>query len=105
MSSHTHFARESGPNIENLCQQSLHSLLFKVKKNYPWHFCFPQSISEIEPKYYADGEDAYAMRRDLTGLRLEVSSTATLENLKIILMNVGFGMSGSEEKFKSLFGG
>jgi len=25
--------------------------------------CF--RISEIEPKYYADGEDAYAMRRDL----------------------------------------
>jgi peptide alpha-N-acetyltransferase len=23
------------------------------------------SISEIEPKYYADGEDAYAMKRDL----------------------------------------
>jgi len=23
-------------------------------------------VSEIEPKYYADGEDAYAMRRDLT---------------------------------------
>lgn len=23
------------------------------------------SISEVEPKYYADGEDAYAMRRDL----------------------------------------
>lgn len=23
------------------------------------------SISEIEPKYYADGEDAYAMRREL----------------------------------------
>lgn len=22
-------------------------------------------INEIEPKYYADGEDAYAMRRDL----------------------------------------
>lgn len=22
-------------------------------------------ISEIEPKYYADGEDAYAMKRDL----------------------------------------
>lgn len=29
------------------------------------------SISEIEPKYYADGEDAYAMKRDLTGLKLE----------------------------------
>ncbi|XP_059153819.1 N-alpha-acetyltransferase 10-like isoform X1 [Physella acuta] len=27
------------------------------------------SISEIEPKYYADGEDAYAMRRDLTEFR------------------------------------
>ncbi|GAB1609635.1 N-alpha-acetyltransferase 10-like isoform X1 [Argonauta hians] len=24
------------------------------------------SISEVEPKYYADGEDAYAMRRDLS---------------------------------------
>ena len=23
------------------------------------------AVSEIEPKYYADGEDAYAMRRDL----------------------------------------
>lgn len=23
------------------------------------------TISEIEPKYYADGEDAYAMRREL----------------------------------------
>ncbi|KXJ12515.1 N-alpha-acetyltransferase 10 isoform X1 [Exaiptasia diaphana] len=29
------------------------------------------SISEIEPKYYADGEDAYAMKRNLTGLDLE----------------------------------
>ena len=26
-------------------------------------------ISEIEPKYYADGEDAYAMRRNLTDLK------------------------------------
>ena len=33
---------------------------------------YMNSISEIEPKYYADGEDAYAMRRDLTGLKLEV---------------------------------
>ena len=28
-------------------------------------------IHEIEPKYYADGEDAYAMRRDLTSLSME----------------------------------
>jgi len=34
--------------------------------------CFINSISEIEPKYYADGEDAYAMKRDLTSLKLEV---------------------------------
>ena len=34
--------------------------------------CFINSICEIEPKYYADGEDAYAMKRDLTGLKLEV---------------------------------
>jgi hypothetical protein len=26
-------------------------------------------ISEVEPKYYADGEDAYAMRRDLSEFR------------------------------------
>ncbi|KAJ7326063.1 N-alpha-acetyltransferase 10 [Desmophyllum pertusum] len=29
------------------------------------------SISEIEPKYYADGEDAYCMKRDLSSLKLE----------------------------------
>ncbi|XP_076804798.1 N-alpha-acetyltransferase daf-31-like [Clavelina lepadiformis] len=28
--------------------------------------------SEVEPKYYADGEDAYAMKRDLTKLLEEV---------------------------------
>ena len=30
-------------------------------------------ISEIEPKYYADGEDAYAMRRDLGTFKAIVS--------------------------------
>lgn len=29
-------------------------------------------ISEVEPKYYADGEDAYAMKRDLTQMAEEV---------------------------------
>ncbi|XP_069604518.1 N-alpha-acetyltransferase 10 isoform X2 [Ranitomeya imitator] len=28
-------------------------------------------ISEVEPKYYADGEDAYAMKRDLTQMAEE----------------------------------
>lgn len=31
-------------------------------------------ISEIEPKYYADGEDAYAMKRNLSEFRHTVSS-------------------------------
>lgn len=29
-------------------------------------------ISEVEPKYYADGEDAYAMKRNLTQMADEV---------------------------------
>lgn len=33
-------------------------------------FCY--RISEVEPKYYADGEDAYAMRRDLSEFRDKV---------------------------------
>ncbi|KAL9960181.1 hypothetical protein ACROYT_G033599 [Oculina patagonica] len=43
------------------------------------------SISEIEPKYYADGEDAYAMKRDLTGLKLEekVAAVKDLEALSL----------------------
>lgn len=31
-------------------------------------------ISEIEPKYYADGEDAYAMKRDLSEFQARKSS-------------------------------
>ncbi|XP_053704987.1 N-alpha-acetyltransferase 10 isoform X1 [Synchiropus splendidus] len=31
-------------------------------------------ISEVEPKYYADGEDAYAMKRDLAQMADEVPS-------------------------------
>lgn len=31
-------------------------------------------ISEVEPKYYADGEDAYAMKRDLAHMADEVTS-------------------------------
>jgi len=39
-------------------------------------------ISEIETKYYADGEDAYAMKRDLSEFankpgRLTTASTTT----------------------------
>ena len=34
--------------------------------------CFNR-ISEVEPKYYADGEDAYAMKRDLAHMADEVT--------------------------------
>lgn len=33
---------------------------------------FSHRISEVEPKYYADGEDAYAMKRDLAHMADEV---------------------------------
>lgn len=32
-------------------------------------------ISEIEPKYYADGEDAYAMKRDLVSFAVNTKVT------------------------------
>lgn len=31
-------------------------------------------VSEVEPKYYADGEDAYAMKRDLSSFHQEKNS-------------------------------
>lgn len=34
---------------------------------------FLHRISEVEPKYYADGEDAYAMKRDLAHMADEVN--------------------------------
>ncbi len=39
------------------------------------------NIHEIEPKYYADGEDAYAMRRDLSNLPMEEPIAATIEEI------------------------
>ncbi len=33
-------------------------------------------ISEVEPKYYADGEDAFAMKRNLTQMADEVCGVA-----------------------------
>lgn len=37
-----------------------------MKQILNFFYYFLCRISEIEPKYYADGEDAFAMRRDLT---------------------------------------
>uniref|UniRef100_UPI00398EE543 N-alpha-acetyltransferase 10 n=1 Tax=Pristiophorus japonicus TaxID=55135 RepID=UPI00398EE543 len=44
-------------------------------------------ISEVEPKYYADGEDAYAMKRDLTLMADEFRKQAdTRERLKPVVL-------------------
>uniref|UniRef100_A0A3Q1B6P5 N-terminal amino-acid N(alpha)-acetyltransferase NatA n=1 Tax=Amphiprion ocellaris TaxID=80972 RepID=A0A3Q1B6P5_AMPOC len=43
-----------------------------VRKRYCWHVVSLVLISEVEPKYYADGEDAYAMKRDLAHMADEV---------------------------------
>lgn len=40
-------------------------------------------ISEVEPKYYADGEDAYAMKRNLTQMADEVCAGAVMHNYVI----------------------
>lgn len=43
-------------------------LLLCIRKHYnsrEYFFVFTRSVSDVEPKYYADGEDAYAMKRDL----------------------------------------
>ncbi|KAF3428005.1 hypothetical protein QLX08_001029 [Tetragonisca angustula] len=37
-------------------------------------------VSEVEPKYYADGEDAYAMKRDLSSFYLEKNATKEKTN-------------------------
>ena len=37
----------------------------KCENNIPIIYSLLIRINEIEPKYYADGEDAYAMKRDL----------------------------------------
>jgi len=34
-------------------------------------------ISEIEPKYYADGENAYAMKKDLSDVAIKVGEDSS----------------------------
>ena len=48
-----------GENVKLKCV-NCSKVLFITQINFP-----SIRISEIEPKYYADGEDAYAMKRDL----------------------------------------
>jgi hypothetical protein len=52
-------------------------VVYNQNKSYSFYgdvvviMCF--RVSEVEPKYYADGEDAYAMRRNLSEFREKVS--------------------------------
>ncbi len=43
-------------------------LFIIVFLDFFYFFSVTQSISDTEPRYYADGEDAYAMKRDLKNL-------------------------------------
>lgn len=49
-------------------------------------------ISEVEPKYYADGEDAYAMKRDLTQMAEEVSTgpswSIRFRNVRVLCIHI-----------------
>lgn len=45
---------------------------------YTNSLCF--KILEIEPKYYADGEDAYSMRRDLSEIAKELDPDRCINN-------------------------
>ncbi|GAB1289873.1 N-alpha-acetyltransferase 11 [Apodemus speciosus] len=47
-------------------------------------------VSEVEPKYYADGEDAYAMKRDLSQMADELRRQLGLKKSRYVLL-------GSEE--------
>ncbi len=58
-----------------------HAVLWALLMTFPlifkmWQFqnIFVSRISEIEPKYYADGEDAFAMRRNLSEMAEKVCS-------------------------------
>ncbi|XP_032772835.1 N-alpha-acetyltransferase 11 isoform X2 [Rattus rattus] len=47
-------------------------------------------VSEVEPKYYADGEDAYAMKRDLAQMADELRRQLVLKKSRYVVL-------GSEE--------
>uniref|UniRef100_A0A2K5CAD2 N-terminal amino-acid N(alpha)-acetyltransferase NatA n=1 Tax=Aotus nancymaae TaxID=37293 RepID=A0A2K5CAD2_AOTNA len=52
-------------------------------------------ISEVEPKYYADGEDAFAMKRDLTQMANELRRLPTMgESGRSSRSSAGLGRGG-----------
>ena len=49
---------------------SLHVRVSNVAALHLYRDTLGFKVDKIEPRYYADGEDAYSMRMDLTGMRL-----------------------------------
>ncbi|CAD7693415.1 unnamed protein product [Nyctereutes procyonoides] len=46
-------------------------------------------VSEVEPKYYADGEDAYAMKRDLSQMADELRRQLELKKCGCVVLGSG----------------
>lgn len=46
-------------------------------------------VSEVEPKYYADGEDAYAMKRDLSQMADELRRQLELKKCGYVVLGSG----------------
>ncbi|XP_059130688.1 N-alpha-acetyltransferase 11 [Peromyscus eremicus] len=46
-------------------------------------------VSEVEPKYYADGEDAYAMKRDLSQMADELRRQLVLKKGRYVVLGSG----------------
>ncbi|CAO2639263.1 N-alpha-acetyltransferase 11 [Lemmus lemmus] len=46
-------------------------------------------VSEVEPKYYADGEDAYAMKRDLSQMEDELRRQLVLKKGRYVVLGSG----------------
>ncbi|ERE65557.1 rho GTPase-activating protein 4 [Cricetulus griseus] len=60
---------------QKLMDQASRAMIENFNAKYPKNqVCLHPTprISEVEPKYYADGEDAYAMKRDLTQMADEL---------------------------------
>ena len=59
------------------------------------------AVSEIEPKYYADGEDAYAMRRDLSSFQDKYGNPfANQAESQKAIKSEWTGLSGRRRVFK-----
>uniref|UniRef100_A0A3P8ZUU1 N-terminal amino-acid N(alpha)-acetyltransferase NatA n=1 Tax=Esox lucius TaxID=8010 RepID=A0A3P8ZUU1_ESOLU len=60
---------------QKLMDQASRAMIENFNAKYVSLHCYKHDvivISEIEPKYYADGEDAYAMKRDLAHMADEL---------------------------------